>query len=46
MMISVEFWNGILGLTIFERTETTVLLGYRQEEAKLELVQSGELEKR
>ncbi|XP_045475485.1 glyoxalase domain-containing protein 4 [Harmonia axyridis] len=39
---SITFWNSILGLTIFGRTETTVLLGFKQEEAKLELVQSDE----
>ncbi|XP_044754744.1 glyoxalase domain-containing protein 4 [Coccinella septempunctata] len=42
LLKSITFWNNILGLTIFERTDKTVLLGFKQEEAKLELVQSDE----
>ncbi|VEN49626.1 unnamed protein product [Callosobruchus maculatus] len=39
---SIEYWNGILGLKIFEQTDNSVLLGFKENEAKLELYCSGE----
>ncbi|KAJ8961068.1 hypothetical protein NQ314_005998 [Rhamnusium bicolor] len=38
---SINYWTGILGLTIFDRTEKTVLVGYSQDGAKLELEDIG-----
>lgn len=34
---SINYWNNILGLTIFEKTDESVLLGFKETEAKLEL---------
>ncbi|XP_060527847.1 ionotropic receptor 40a-like [Cylas formicarius] len=34
---SINYWNGILGLTIFDRTDKSVLVGFDQNQAKLEL---------
>ncbi|XP_063907697.1 glyoxalase domain-containing protein 4 isoform X1 [Zophobas morio] len=34
---SVDYWNGILGLTIYNKTDKSVLLGFKDNEAKLEL---------
>nr|CAI5826122.1 unnamed protein product [Callosobruchus analis] len=39
---SIEYWNGILGLQIFEQTDNSVLLGFKENEAKLELYCTGE----
>ncbi|CAG4988834.1 unnamed protein product [Parnassius apollo] len=39
---SVEYWNGLLNLKIFEKKETSVVLGYAEDQAKLELVDIGE----
>lgn len=36
---SIHYWNKILGLTVFEKSEKNVLLGFNQNEAKLELIQ-------
>lgn len=38
---SVEYWNGILGLKIFEKTEKKLLLGFSEDQAKLELQDIG-----
>ncbi|CAK1581743.1 unnamed protein product [Parnassius mnemosyne] len=39
---SVEYWNGLLNLKIFEKKEKSVVLGYAEDQAKLELVDIGE----
>lgn len=39
---SVKYWNTILGLTIFDQSKDTVLLGFKENEAKLELKDIGE----
>ncbi|KAJ8946297.1 hypothetical protein NQ314_008922 [Rhamnusium bicolor] len=39
---SLEYWNEILGLTVFEKTEDTILVGFNKNEAKLELMYIGE----
>lgn len=38
LLKSINYWNGILGLTIFDRTENSVVLGFKENETKLELV--------
>ena len=38
---SIEYWNGILGLKIFEQTDKKVVLGFGIEQAKLELEDIG-----
>jgi len=38
---SIEYWNGILGLQIFKQTDKTVLLGFKENEAKLQLYDIG-----
>ncbi|XP_044271197.1 glyoxalase domain-containing protein 4 [Tribolium madens] len=38
---SINYWNGVLGLTIFGRTDKSVLLGFKENEAKLELEEIG-----
>lgn len=38
---SVKFWNGILGLNIFNQTETVVELGFSNDQAKLKLRDIG-----
>ncbi|KAJ3643936.1 hypothetical protein Zmor_026616 [Zophobas morio] len=38
---SVDYWNGILGLTIYNKTDKSVLLGFKDNEAKLELENIG-----
>ncbi|CAG9860621.1 unnamed protein product [Phyllotreta striolata] len=38
---SIDYWNGILGLKIFQQSDKTVLLGFKENEAKLELVDIG-----
>ncbi|KAH0820107.1 hypothetical protein GEV33_002682 [Tenebrio molitor] len=37
LLKSINYWNGLLELTIFDRTDKTVLLGFKEREAKLEL---------
>ncbi|XP_034840686.1 glyoxalase domain-containing protein 4 [Maniola hyperantus] len=39
---SIEYWNGLLTLKIFEKTDKSVLLGFSEDQAKLELVDIGE----
>ncbi|KOB68343.1 Cytosolic juvenile hormone binding protein 36 kDa subunit [Operophtera brumata] len=39
---SLEYWNGLLGLKIFEKAAKSVLLGFSDNQAKLELVDIGE----
>ncbi|CAH1969312.1 unnamed protein product [Acanthoscelides obtectus] len=39
---SIDYWNGILGLKIFEKTENSILVGFKENETKLELRCSGE----
>lgn len=34
---SLNYWNGILGLTIFDKTDKTAVVGFKENEAKLEL---------
>ncbi|XP_013196192.1 glyoxalase domain-containing protein 4 [Amyelois transitella] len=38
---SIAYWNGLLGLKIFEKAEKSVLLGFGEDQAKLELVDIG-----
>lgn len=38
---SVDFWNGILGMKIYERGDTSVVLGYNDNQCKLELQDVG-----
>lgn len=38
---SVKFWNGILGLKIFNQTESLVELGFGDNQAKLKLRDIG-----
>ncbi|KAG8225484.1 hypothetical protein J437_LFUL009477 [Ladona fulva] len=40
---SVDYWNGILGLKIFQQTDKSVLLGFGENEAKLELHDIGKV---
>ncbi|XP_023939855.2 glyoxalase domain-containing protein 4 [Bicyclus anynana] len=39
---SIAYWNGLLTLKIFEKTDKSVLLGFSDDQAKLELVDIGE----
>ncbi|CAG9585258.1 unnamed protein product [Danaus chrysippus] len=39
---SIAYWNGLLTLKIFEKTDKTVTLGFSEDQAKLELVDIGE----
>ncbi|KAB0790562.1 hypothetical protein PPYR_15034 [Photinus pyralis] len=34
---SLDYWNGILGLTVFEKSEKSATVGFKANEAKLEL---------
>lgn len=34
---SLDYWNGILGLKIFDKTDKTALVGFKENETKLEL---------
>ncbi|CAH1800426.1 unnamed protein product [Owenia fusiformis] len=38
---SIEYWNGKLGLKIYSQDASSVLLGYGDDQAKLELVEIG-----
>ncbi|KAJ8910862.1 hypothetical protein NQ315_010809 [Exocentrus adspersus] len=38
---SIKYWNGVLGLEIFNQTKDTVLVGFNKNEAKLELKDIG-----
>nr|CAG4641023.1 EOG090X09EK [Eulimnadia texana] len=38
---SIDYWNGILGLKIYSQTDNSVVLGYGDEQAKLELKDIG-----
>nr|AHK12750.1 cytosolic juvenile hormone-binding protein [Antheraea pernyi] len=38
---SIAYWNGLLALKIYEQTDKTVLLGFADNQAKLELVDIG-----
>lgn len=38
---SLKYWNGILNLKIFKQSDKSALLGYDENEAKLELVDIG-----
>lgn len=38
---SIDYWNGILGLKIFDKTDKSVLLGFADNQAKLELQDIG-----
>nr|XP_021185034.2 glyoxalase domain-containing protein 4 [Helicoverpa armigera] len=39
---SIEYWNGLLSLKVFEKTTKTVTLGFGDNQAKLELVDIGQ----
>lgn len=39
---SIAYWNGLLTLKIFEQTNKSVLLGFAENQAKLELVDIGQ----
>ncbi|XP_013146406.1 PREDICTED: glyoxalase domain-containing protein 4 [Papilio polytes] len=39
---SVEYWNGLLNLKIFEKKDKSAVLGFGDDQAKLELVDIGE----
>ncbi|CAH0406394.1 unnamed protein product [Chilo suppressalis] len=39
---SIEYWNGLLTLKIFEKKDKSVLLGFSDDQAKLEVVEIGE----
>ncbi|XP_068629625.1 glyoxalase domain-containing protein 4 [Battus philenor] len=39
---SVEYWNGLLNLKMYEKTEKSAILGFSDDQAKLELVDIGE----
>lgn len=39
---SIKYWNGVLGLPIFNQTNDSVLVGFNKDEAKLELKDIGE----
>lgn len=39
---SIKYWNEILGLRIFDKSEKKVVLGFDENEAKLELQEIGE----
>lgn len=38
---SIDYWSGILGLKIFDKTDKSVLLGFADNQAKLELQDIG-----
>lgn len=38
---SIEYWNELLSLKIFEKTSKSVLLGFSENQTKLELVDIG-----
>lgn len=39
---SLEYWQTLLGMTLFEQTDTKALLGYNADKCKLELVYLGQ----
>lgn len=39
---SIDYWNGLLSLKVFEKTTKTVTLGFGDNQAKLELVDIGQ----
>ncbi|CAG9783876.1 unnamed protein product [Diatraea saccharalis] len=39
---SIAYWNGLLTLKIFEKKDKSVLLGFSDDQAKLELIEIGE----
>ncbi|XP_026757900.1 glyoxalase domain-containing protein 4 [Galleria mellonella] len=38
---SIAYWNGLLSLKVFEKTDKSVVLGFSEDQAKLELVDIG-----
>lgn len=42
---SIAYWNGLLSLKIFEKNNKSVLLGFSEDQAKLELVDIGKSQK-
>lgn len=42
MSKSIAYWNGLLSLKIFEKNNKSVVLGFSEDQAKLELVDIGE----
>ncbi|KAJ9590658.1 hypothetical protein L9F63_016329 [Diploptera punctata] len=41
LQTSIDYWNGILGLKIFDKSEKKVLLGFAEDQTKLELQDIG-----
>ncbi|CAG9838303.1 unnamed protein product [Diabrotica balteata] len=39
---SIEYWNGILGLKIFKSNDKSTVLGFKENEAKLEIQEIGQ----
>ncbi|CAH1154183.1 unnamed protein product [Phaedon cochleariae] len=39
---SIDYWQGILGLRVFNKTDESVIVGFQDNEAKLELKDIGE----
>lgn len=40
---SIHYWNEILGLKIFNQTQSSVVVGFADNQAKLELVDIGKM---
>lgn len=38
---SIDYWNGILGLKIFEQGDKNVVFGFDDKQAKLEAIDNG-----
>ena len=38
---SLLYWQNLLGMTLYQKTETTALLGYDLDKCKLELIHLG-----
>lgn len=42
LQASIDYWNGLLGMKIYEQKENSVTLGYSDEQCKLELQHIGQ----
>jgi len=40
---SINYWNGILGLTIYERTEKSASFAFNEKATRIELEAAGKL---
>lgn len=40
---SLKYWSGLLGLKVYDETDSQALLGYAEEQAKLQLKFIGDL---